>query len=428
MQNSKQPKILAPAGSFDSLTAAIKAGADAVYFGIADFNMRASAARNFKKENLGKIVKQCKKNNVETNLTVNTVLYNQEIEKMKRIIDSAKDSGIDAIICADQAAIQYGHSKGLRVNISTQVSVSNTETVKFYSNFADRIILARELTLNQVQEICNDIKKQEIKGPSGNLVEIEVFAHGALCVAVSGRCAMSLYHYNTSANRGRCAQICRRRFRLTDIETNKEVDVDHNYIMSSADLCTIGMLPEIVETGVDILKFEGRGRPPEYVKTVVTCYKEALDAIADKTFTEDKVEKWNQRLGTVFNRGFCTGFYMGRKIDEWAKAHGSKSTEEKTIAGYVEHYYDKIKVAHVKIDADIEINNKDKFLITGPTTGAVSGKLTGMMIDDKEVNKAKQGDDLTFKVPEKVRKNDKFFIVRRRNSFIPRGKEKLLNN
>jgi len=428
LSTMKKPEILAPAGSFETLQAAINAGADAVYFGIADFNMRATAAKNFTLGDLPEIVQICRKAKVKTYVTVNTLLYNNELEKMRKIIDAIKRIGISAIIAADMATIEHAREKGVEIHISTQLSISNTESLKFYSQFADRVVLARELSLEQVKKIVEDIKEQKIKGPGGKLVEIEVFTHGALCVAVSGRCAMSLYCYNRSANRGKCTQMCRRRYKITDIETGKELEVDNNYVLSPADLCTIGMLPELIDAGVNVLKFEGRGRPPEYVDTVIRTYRQALEAIEKGEYGEDKIKEWTKELKKVYNRGFSTGLYMGRKGDEWAGIHGSKATQEKLLIGVVQKYYPKIQVIQIEIQAKSTIKEGEKFIITGPTTGIIKGKLAKMQIDEKLVKEATQNNVITFKIKGQARKNDKFFVVRKRKSLIPRGKESFLKD
>lgn len=405
-------EILAPAGSFDSLSAALNAGCDSVFLGIADFNMRASAANNFTIEDLPKVVEKCHKKNVKVYVTVNTLLFDDEIEKMHRVVDAVKEHNVDAIIASDIATLTYANSVGVEVHISTQLSVSNIEGVKFYSQFATRIVLARELSLEQVTNICDEIKKQQIKGPTGKLIEIEIFAHGALCVAVSGRCSMSLHCNNTSANKGKCSQICRRRYKVTDIDTNQELVVDNNFIMSSSDLCTIGMLPELVKSGAKVLKFEGRGRPPEYVDTVISTYREALTSISEGTYSDNKVAKWNKDLGTVFNRGFTQNFYMGKPLNEWAAVYGSKATEQKALAGTVERYYPKIKV--VQVNTTLPIKGDSKFLITGDTTGAVKGKLKNVQVDGNLVKEVKKGSTITFELDKRVRPNDKFFIVSKR--------------
>ena len=409
-------EVLAPAGTFESLTAAIKAGCDSVYFGISDMNMRATAAANFNFDDLDKIVKICKKNNIKSYVTVNTLLYDDEIEKMHKIVDTVKKAGANAIIAADMATVLYARSIGVEVHISTQLSISNIESVKFYSQFSDRMVLARELTLEQVKSICDEINKQDIRGPKGDLVEIEVFAHGALCVAVSGRCAMSLYCYNTSANRGRCTQICRRKYKVVDADTGSELVVDNNYVMSSGDLSTIGFLDKIVDAGVSVLKFEGRGRAPEYVDTVIRTYKEALKSIEDGSYTDDKIEKWNKDLESVFNRGLTNGYYMGRRFDEWSGVSGSKATNEKVLIGTVEKYYPKAKIAQVLIEAKEDIMKGEEYIIIGKTSGVVKGKLDDVLANDKPAAVIHQGDVVTFKVPERVYKGDKFFVWRRRIS------------
>ncbi len=409
------PKILAPAGSFASLRAALEAGCDAVYFGVGDFNMRATASVNFAKEDLGKIVKLCKEKNVETNLTLNTLMYNSDLKRMRNMVNLAKKAGISALIAADMATILYARKKKMDVHVSTQVSISNIETVKFFSQYSDRLVLARELTLDQVAEIVKQIKAEDICGPKGELVEIEVFAHGALCVAVSGRCSMSLFHTNRSANRGQCAQVCRRKFRVTDVSTGQSLDVDNNYVMSSADLATIGFLPELVKSGVAVLKFEGRGRSPEYVDTVINVYREALDLckkLKNKAEYKLKLPEWNNRLGTVFNRGLSKGYYMGRQMDEWAKGSGNKATHKKIQIGLVEKYYGKIGVAQVLVQTDDKPKLKDELLIIGPTTGLVKHRVNKLQLDGVNIESVDQGQVVTFEIDRKVRKNDKVYVRR----------------
>ncbi|MBD3329565.1 U32 family peptidase [Candidatus Dojkabacteria bacterium] len=436
--NLKIPEILAPAGSFASLTAAIKAGADSVYLGVADFNMRATAAKNFKIRDLSEIVERCHKNNAKVFLTVNTIFYNNELSKMREIIDSAIDTGVDAIIAADMAAIQYAREKKISVQISTQLSISNTESLRFYSQYADRVVLARELDLDQIRQIKDDISSQQICGPGEKLVELELLAHGALCVAVSGRCGMNLFcgseaemdtdtdsnsgaarsldkgkikMIDTSANRGKCTQICRRKFKVIDEISKKELQIDNNFVMSSADLCTIGMLPELISSGADVLKIEGRGRPAEYVMTVVSVYREALEAIYNETYSTAKVEKWRARLNTVFNRGQSAGMYRGASFARWAGIAGSRATTRKKLSGIVEKYYPRIQVAQVLIRGGYNVSRGDKFLISGDNTGAVFGTISGMMVDDQEIDEANQGDVITFKVNEPVRKGDDFYLI-----------------
>lgn len=411
-----QIEILAPAGSFESLAASINAGCDSVYFGLSDMNMRATAASNFDFSDLNKIVSICKKNKVKSYVTLNTIIYNNEIEKMQSIIKAVKDSGADAIIASDMSAITFARSIGVEVHISTQVSISNTQTVKFFSQFSDRMVLARELTLEQVKEICSDIKKYDIRGPKGNLVEIEVFAHGALCVAVSGRCAMSLYCYNSSANKGKCTQICRRKYKVLDPDTGNELIVDNNYVFSSGDLSTIGFLDKLLETGVRVLKFEGRGRAPEYVDTVIRTYRKALKALEDGSYTIENIEKWNEELKTVFNRGLTNGFYMGRRFDEWSGVNGSKATKEKTFIGTVKKYYPKAKIVQIKIEAKDEVLENEDYLIIGRKSGVIKGKIENAQVNDLPATKLVQGDNATFKVLERVFMGDKFYVFRDRKS------------
>ncbi len=407
----KKVELLAPAGSFETLMTAINAGADAVYFGVGDLNMRASAAINFQISDLKKIADICHENKIRAYITLNTVVYNQELEKIREIIDQVKLYGIDAIIASDLAVIEYARKIGVEVHISTQMSVSNTESVRFFSKFADRIVLARELDLEQVQKIIEDIKKENICGPSGKLVEIEIFAHGAMCVAQSGRCAMSLYHYNLSANRGKCTQVCRRKYQVIDMDTNQELVIDNNFVMSRSDLCTIGMLDKLVASGISVLKIEGRGRGPEYVDTVIRTYKEALTTIENGNYSQEKVTTWLFNLKKVFNRNFSTGYYMGRKIEEWSNGENNMATEKKQLIGQIEHYYPKIGVILMTINNDVEIRQGDQLMITGPTTGTLKGKFEDLLVNDEKSDRAIKGDSITFKVSEKVRVNDKVFLI-----------------
>jgi len=423
---NKKVEILAPAGSFASLNAAINAGADAVYLGVGELNMRASSAANFQLGDLKEIAKLVHKNNMRVYVTINNLVYDDEKEKIYSIIDKVKEYNIDAIIAADMATIIYARSKEVEVHISTQLSISNIETVQYYSEFSDRMVMARELSLEKIKYICDEIKKRDIRGPRGNLVEIEIFAHGALCVAVSGRCGMSLYANNKSANRGKCSQICRRQYKVTDMVSGKEMKLDNNYLMSSADLCTIGMLPELLDTGLSVLKFEGRGRSPEYVDTVIGTYKEAIQSVYNDTYTQEKIDKWNKVLGIVFNRGFTTNFFRGRTIAEWAGAHGSKATEVKVHIGRVVRYYPKLKVAEVLIQAKDTIKEGEKYSIVGDKTGALIDTLDEIWLDEQIVTEAKQDDEITFKVKNKVRAGDMFYALRPNKSTISRGKEKFV--
>lgn len=411
--NIQLPELLAPAGDFETLHTAIEAGADAVYFGVGDMNMRASAARNFSIEDLPEIAKLCKDNNVNSYITINTLLYNDELDYMKNLVDRVKEVGLSAIIAADMATILYARKQDQEVHISTQLSISNIESLKFYSQFADRVVLARELSLKQQKEIAAQVKEQNITGPRGELIELEVFAHGALCVAVSGRCSMSLYCYDRSANRGKCTHICRRAYKVTDLETGQELKIDNNYVMSASDLCTIGMLEKLVDAGASVLKIEGRGRTPDYVHTVTSTYKEALQKVGTKDYNEENIMKWNKKLGTVFNRGFSTGLYMGRKFDEWSKGDGNKATKTRFQVGKIRNYFHKQKVAEFMVEGDTMIKVGDEFNITGPTTGLVQGTIEEMRIDDQEIKSAKQGDIVTIPLEKKVRRSDMLFVMRK---------------
>lgn len=411
-------EIMAPVGSYESLQAAIKAGANSVYFGIEQLNMRARAANNFTTEDLKKIVAICKENNIRTYLALNTIMYDHDLQLLKKICDTAKSSGITAVICSDIAALMYAKSINLEVHISTQTNISNIEAVKFYSQYADVVVLARELTLKQITDLCDEIKKQKISGPSGRLVEVELFAHGALCVAISGKCYMSLATYNSSANRGACLQNCRREYKayqIVDEETGDELRIENKYIMSPKDLCTIGFIDKILDSGVSILKLEGRGRSPDYVYTVVKVYREAIDSYLDGTYTKNKdqlVEEWIKQLGSVFNRGFWHGgYYLGKQLGEWSGVYGSKATKNKQFLGLATNYYQKPKVAEFILETG-ELCVDDEILITGPTTGVVMTKVKEIMVGDGKgrlAQIAKKGDCLTISVNEKIRVNDKLF-------------------
>ena len=408
---NKSIEIMAPAGSYESLMAAINAGANSVYFGIEQLNMRARAANNFTTEDLKKIVKICKEHNVKTYLTLNTIMYDHDITLMKKICDTAKEEGVTAAICSDVAAMSYAKEIGLEVHISTQANVSNFETVKFYAQFADVIVLARELTFKQLKRITKNIEKEQVKGPSGNLVEIELFIHGALCVAVSGKCYMSLATYNSSANRGACLQNCRRSYKVIDEETGDELVIDNKYIMSPKDLCTIGFIDKILDSGVKVLKIEGRGRAPDYVHTTVGCYREAVDSYKEGTYTEEKINVWTKRLETVFNRGFWHGgYYLGKQLGEWSGIYGSKTTKEKKYLGLAKNYFMKPKIAEFQLEA-FEVKVGDEILITGPTTGVIQMNIESLFKDEKKVDSAVKGDEITFPVSEKVRPNDKLFLI-----------------
>lgn len=400
---------MAPAGNFESLTAALNAGADSVYFGVEQLNMRARATMNFTLEDLPEIASRCSKFGAKSYLTLNTIIYDHDLSLIKRIINLAVDAKITAIIAADQAVIMYAKSVGMEVHISTQVNVTNIETIKFYSGFADVMVLARELSLKQMKAICEAIVKEDVRGPNGNLIEVEVFSHGALCMAVSGKCYLSLHSHNSSANRGACIQNCRRTYKVVDIEDGHELEIDNEYIMSPKDLCTIDFLDQLIDTGITVMKIEGRGRAPEYVKTVIETYREAIDAYFNEEYTPEKVKSWMERLEKVFNKGFWGGYYLGQKMGEWSDQHGSHATTKKIFLGKGVKYYAKPGIAEFKIESH-SIKNGDQILITGPTTGVIETTIQDMRVDNIEVEEAKKGDLLNFKV-DKMRPSDKLYKV-----------------
>lgn len=412
MKPTKRPiDIMAPAGSYDSLMAGIHAGASSIYFGVEQLNMRARATNNFHLEDLSKISSICKKEKVKTYLTVNTILYDHDIVLMKKICDAAKVACVDAIIASDFAVLQYCQQIRQPVHISTQMNISNIESVRFFAQYADVLVLARELTLSQIKEICEEIKTQNIRGPSGEMVKIEVFVHGALCVAVSGKCYMSLATYNASANRGACLQNCRRSYKLTDEETGDELVVDNKYIMSPKDLCTIGFVDKLIEAGISVMKIEGRGKAPEYVATVTAAYKEAVESYFAGTYTQEKIEDWTKKLETVYNRGFWQGgYYLGKKLGEWSGAYGSQATKEKKYLGTAINYFPKPTIAHFILEAGA-LKTGDEIIITGPTTGVLQFCLDEFYVAEKRAILAKKGEEVTFPVPQKIRKNDKLFVV-----------------
>lgn len=402
-------ELMAPAGGFEAMQAAIDAGANSVYFGIEQLNMRARATMNFTIDDLPEIARRCNEKNVRTYITLNTIIYDHDVTLMKNIVNTAKEAGITALIASDQSVISYAHSVGMEVHISTQTNVSNLETVRFYSHFADVVVLARELSVKQMKDIVDGIKKENITGPSGELMQIEVFAHGALCMAVSGKCYLSLHSHNSSANRGVCIQNCRRTYTVTDEEGN-QLMIDNEYIMSPKDLCTIDFLDQLLETGITVLKIEGRGRAPEYVKTVIECYREAIDAYEAGTYTEEKVKGWMDRLNTVYNRGFWSGYYLGQKLGEWSKTHGSQATTRKIYIGKGMHYYSKIGVGEFKIESH-SLKQGDKVLVIGPTTGVLETVADEIHVENGPVSEAKKGDHVTFKTEEMIRPSDKLYKV-----------------
>ncbi|MCI7002576.1 MAG: U32 family peptidase [Prevotella sp.] len=407
-------EIMAPVGSHDSLAAALKAGADSVYFGIEKLNMRAHSASAFTIDDLREIAATCNAQGVKTYLTVNTIIYGEDIPLMHEIVDAAKEAGISAVIASDVAVMTYCNRIGQEVHLSTQLNISNIEALKFYAQFADVVVLARELNLDQVAEIYQQIEEQHICGPSGEQIRIEMFCHGALCMAISGKCYMSLDNTGRSANRGECMQICRRSYLVTDRETGIELEIDNKYIMSPKDLKTVRFIDRMMKSGVRVFKIEGRARGPEYVKTVVECYKEAIQSVLDGTFTEDKKEDWDERLATVFNRGFWDGYYQGQRLGEWNSHYGSCATERKVYVGKGMKYFSKLGVAEFSCEA-CEFSVGDKMLITGPTTGALYVTVEEIHDDTHAVTTAQKGTRVSFKVPEKVRPSDKLFKIIKNN-------------
>ena len=403
-------EIMAPVGSYDSLTAAIQGGANSIYFGVEQLNMRARSSNNFTLEDLKQITEICDSNNIKSYLTVNTIIYDSEIELMHKVVDAAKNSSVTAIIASDQAVINYAFQQGVEIHISTQLNLTNTETVKFYAKYADVMVTARELSLEQVKVITDNIKKEDIRGPKGELIRIEIFVHGALCMAVSGKCYLSLHEKNSSANRGACMQTCRKAYTVTEKETGNELEIDNEYIMSPKDLKTIHFLNKILDAGVRVLKIEGRARPAEYVRTVCESYNDAIDAYLENSFTKDKIDEWDAKLSTVFNRGFWNGYYLGERLGEWSEKYGSRATKRKMIIGKAMNYFSKIQVAEFKLEAG-ELQVGDDILITGPTTGAISVTIEEIRVDLKKVEVAKKGDHFSIKIDQVIRRSDKLYKV-----------------
>ncbi len=399
---------MAPVGSRESLAAALKAGADSVYFGVEQLNMRSHSANHFTIDDLREIAATCQEYGVKSYLTVNTIIYGEDITLMHEIIDAAVEANISAVIACDIAVMTYCRQKGMEVHLSTQLNISNIEALKFYAQFADVVVLARELNLDQVADIYRQIEEQHICGPSGEQIRIEMFCHGALCMAISGKCYMSLDNTGRSANRGECMQICRRSYIVTDRDTGTELEIDNKYIMSPKDLKTIRFIDRMMKNGVRVFKIEGRARGPEYVYTVVKCYKEAIQAVLDRTFTEDRKDKWDERLSTVFNRGFWDGYYQGQLMGEWNKNYGSNATERKVYIGKGTKYYSKLGVAEFTVEANT-FRVGDRMLITGPTTGVIYVTADEIHDDNGPVTIAQQGTRVSIAVPEKVRPSDKLF-------------------
>ncbi len=406
----KDFEIMAPAGSRESLAAAIQAGADSVYFGIGQLNMRSHSANKFSIDDLREIAKTCQEHGIKTYLTVNTIIYGEDIETMHSIIDAAKEAEITAVIASDVAVMSYCNEVGVEVHLSTQLNISNIEALKFYSRFADVVVLARELNMDQVAEIYRQIEEQHICGPKGKQIRIEMFCHGALCMAVSGKCYMSLDNAGRSANRGECMQLCRRSYTVTDNETGTQLEIDNKYVMSPKDLKTIRFIDRMMKSGVRVFKIEGRARGPEYVYNVVSCYKEAIRSVIDGTFTEEKKDEWDERLAKVFNRGFWDGYYQGQKLGEWNKYYGSVATEKKVYCGKGIKYFSKLGVAEFQIEAK-ELHKGDRLLITGPTTGVIYLNADEIRYDLKPVETAQKGWRVSLPVPDKVRPSDKLFII-----------------
>lgn len=401
---------MAPVGSWESLMAAVQGGADSIYFGIDKLNMRSQSTVNFTFDDLAKITSICREAGIKTYITVNSVLYDQDIPVMHDIINAAKHYNVDAVIASDISAIQYARSKGVEVHISTQQNVSNFEAVKFFAQFADVVVLARELSLLQVARIAKSIEKEKITGPSGNLVRLEMFVHGALCMAVSGKCYLSLHEYNRSANKGSCLQLCRRSYTVKDKETERELEVDNQYIMSPKDLCTVDFFNMLIDAGLTVFKIEGRARSAEYVKTVVECYREALESCLDNTYSVEKINQWKSRLSTVFNRGFWDGYYLGRKLGEWSSAYGSKATKRKVYVGKGMNYFSNLKVAEFLNETGL-LKVGDEIIISGPTTGIIETKVGEIRVDMASVPETKKGERFSIPVEHAVRRSDKLYKI-----------------
>ncbi|WP_312991656.1 peptidase U32 family protein [Chryseobacterium flavum] len=411
MTTSGKIELMSPAGDFISLQAAIDNGADSVYFGVEQLNMRARATMNFTIDDLPEIARRCAEKGVRTYLTLNTIIYDHDLSIVRTLLDKAKEAGLTAVIAMDQAVISYARQIGMEVHISTQINITNIETVKFYALFADTMVMSRELSISQIKKICTQIEKDQVKGPSGNLVEVEIFGHGALCMAVSGKCYLSLHSHNSSANRGACKQNCRKKYTVIDQESGFEIELDNEYMMSPKDLCTIGFLNQIADAGVKVLKIEGRGRAPEYVATVTKCYREAIDSIAEGTFSQKKVDEWMKLLETVYNRGFWSGYYLGQELGDWSSNSGSSATQKKVYIGKGRHFYPKANIAEFLVEA-YDISVGDSVLIQGPTTGSQEMIIENMIVDKKEgADKATKSDVITFPTRFRIRPSDKLYKI-----------------
>ena len=404
----KDIEIMAPVGSYEALSAAIQAGAGSVYFGIGKLNMRSRSAKNFTLDDLRQIAETCNAHGVKSYVTVNTVIYDEEIEEMHQLLDAIKANGISAIIASDQSVIQYARQIGIEVHMSTQTNITNIEAVKYYSQFADVMVTARELNIGQVKHITEEIGKQQIRGPHGNLVRIEVFCHGALCMAISGKCYLSLDNYNSSANRGACLQLCRRGYEVRDREEGVELAIENEYIMSPKDLCILPFLDKVLDAGVEVLKIEGRGRSPEYTKVTVAVYHEAVQAIQEGNFTQDKVDAWMKRLRSVYNRDFWDGYYLGRKTGEWTEKYGSQATQTKLYVGQITNYFSKLGVAEIRMETH-DLNVGDPIMIIGPTTGVYEDTIPEIRVDLKSVQQTVKGEACSIPVKSLVRRGDKVY-------------------
>jgi len=410
LKSKNRIELMAPAGNFESLQAALDNGADSIYFGVEQLNMRARASINFTLEDLPEIAKRCSEKNVRTYLTLNTIIYDHDLTIVKTLINKAKAANISAIIVMDQAVIAMARQADMEVHISTQINITNIETLKFYAMFADTIVLSRELSLRQVKKITGQIEKDKIKGPSGRLVEIEIFGHGALCMAVSGKCYMSLHNYNSSANRGACKQDCRKKYTVIDQESGTEMEIDNEYIMSPKDLCTIDFLDQVADAGIKVLKIEGRGRSPEYVARVIKSYRDAIDSLVNDTYNKEKVIGWMQELEKVYNRGFWNGYYLGQRLGEWSKGSGSHATQKKVYVGKGVHFFPKANIGEFKLEAfDLKVG--DTILITGPTTGAKEMEVKEMFVNDEKGDKAQRGDSITIPLKFRIRPSDKLYKI-----------------
>jgi putative protease len=407
---AKDIEIMAPVGSYESLMAAIQGGANAVYFGIGKLNMRSRSSKNFTLDDLAEISKICHQNNIRSYITLNTVIFDKEINEVKEIINAAKQNEITAIIASDISVIQYARSQNVEVHMSTQTNITNIEAVQFWSLFADVMVTARELSLAQVADITRQIEERQIKGPSGKLIQIEIFAHGALCMAVSGKCYLSLDNMNHSANRGACLQLCRRGYKVTDLEGEHELEIDNEYIMSPKDLKTIGFLDKILIAGVKVLKIEGRGRSADYVKVVSECYREAASAVCEGNYTPENIAIWEERLKGVYNRGFWDGYYLGKKLGEWTENYGSLASKKKVYAGVVTNYFTKLGVAEIKLEAQ-DLNIGDDIQIHGPTTGVYEATVSEIRLELEPVSKAEKGSNCSIPVKDIVRRMDKVYKI-----------------